>query len=237
MLVRVGPAWGRRGCCRSPSSLRSPLITVLNPFVTCAARPRARRRTIPRPGTRRGLTAAGSGSVAVLSGRLSAAPSSARSRSAAGSGAPRRRRSVIARRPALMPSQRSGSGSQRRLRWLTQGRVTRSLSAPVTRSASVRPARLVVATPSPTYPPAQPIPVPRSSPTDAAQSRAMPRQPPHWWVNSHVVQLREHLAQHACGGRRRPAASRRTTDGCATAKWYGAPRPPNASRPSAVRWP
>ena len=37
--------------------------------------------------------------------------------------------SVIARSPALIPSQRSGSGSQRRLTWSTQGSVTRSVSA------------------------------------------------------------------------------------------------------------
>ena len=36
-------------------------------------------------------------------------------------------------------TKRSGSGSQRRLRWPTQGRMTRSVSFPRTRSASVRP--------------------------------------------------------------------------------------------------
>ena len=45
---------------------------------------------------------------------------------------------------------RSGSGSQSLERWLTHGRWVRSVSAPVIRSARVRPARLVVETPSPT---------------------------------------------------------------------------------------
>ena len=54
------------------------------------------------------------------------------------------------RSPALIPSQRSGSGSHLRDRCPTQGSSTRSVARPVIRSARVRPARLVVATPSPT---------------------------------------------------------------------------------------
>jgi hypothetical protein len=53
---------------------------------------------------------------------------------------------------------------------------------PRIRSRRVRPARLVVETPSPTYPPAQARPVPVSRPTDVNQSRAMPSGPPHRWV-------------------------------------------------------
>ena len=68
MLVRVGPAWGRRGSL--PLAVLAPL--ALDHSVTrrpVCARPRARRRTIPRPGPSRGLTDRWSGSVAVLSGR------------------------------------------------------------------------------------------------------------------------------------------------------------------------
>ena len=74
--------------------------------------------------------------------------------------------SLMVQRPALTPSQRRGSGSHRGERCPTQGRRVRGVSAPVIRSASVRPARLVVATPSPTYPPAQARPEPRSKPTE-----------------------------------------------------------------------
>ena len=51
---------------------------------------------------------------------------------------------------ALMPSHRSGSGSHCLERWLTHGSETRSVSRRRIRSARVRPARLVVVTPSPT---------------------------------------------------------------------------------------
>ena len=56
----------------------------------------------------------------------------------------------IARRPALTPSQRSGSGSQRGERWSTHGSGSARCPARGSRSASVRPARFVVPTPSPT---------------------------------------------------------------------------------------
>src|SRR5215472_6666881 len=57
---------------------------------------------------------------------------------------------VITRNPALTPSQRNGSASHGGERWPTHGSRTRALSLPVIRSASVRPARLVVDSPSPT---------------------------------------------------------------------------------------
>src|SRR5680860_873987 len=50
----------------------------------------------------------------------------------------------------LTAIQRSGSGSHFRDLWLTQGRLVRSESVSVIKSARVRPARLVVETPSPT---------------------------------------------------------------------------------------
>lgn len=59
-------------------------------------------------------------------------------------------------------SHRSGSGSHRGERLASQGKSSRSPSAPVIRSASVRPARFAVATPSPTYPPAYAQPLCRS---------------------------------------------------------------------------
>ena len=86
---------------------------------------------------------------------------------------------VKARRVAFTPSHRNGSGSHAGERWLTHGSRVSSVSRSSTRSRRVRPARLVVATPSPTYPPAQARPVERSSPTDAHQSRGTPSGPPH----------------------------------------------------------
>ena len=94
-----------------------------------------------------------------------------------------------------MPSQRSGSGSQRRERCPTHGCRTSAVSWPSTRSRRVRPARLVVATPSPTYPPAQARPVPRSSPTDAHQSRGMPSAPPQAWSIRAAADRREQVHQ------------------------------------------
>ncbi len=55
-----------------------------------------------------------------------------------------------ARRTRLTPSQRSGSTSQRRGRWPTASSDDRSDRWPVISSASTRPARWAVATPSPT---------------------------------------------------------------------------------------
>ena len=57
---------------------------------------------------------------------------------------------VTSMRVPLMPSQRSGSGSHCGDSWPTHGRCVMSVSRPRTRSASVRPARFVVETPSPT---------------------------------------------------------------------------------------
>ena len=95
------------------------------------------------------VTRRGSGSQRGVSGRPGG-----RRRAARRDGRPVRASSAsaapIMRRPRLMPSQRSGSGSQRGERWPTQGSRTRSVSAPMIRSHSVRPARFVVPTPSPT---------------------------------------------------------------------------------------
>src|SRR5215469_6617991 len=54
---------------------------------------------------------------------------------------------LIMRRPALTPSDRSGSGSQVGDRCPTHGSRVSSLSAPVMRYARVCPARFVVANP------------------------------------------------------------------------------------------
>ena len=56
----------------------------------------------------------------------------------------------IRSRPPFTPSQRSGSGSHEREEWPTHGSRVSSLSCEVISCASVRPARFVVATPSPT---------------------------------------------------------------------------------------
>src|SRR5664280_346490 len=78
---------------------------------------------------------------------------------------------AIAFSDALTPSQRSGSGSHSLDLWLTHGRRVSSVSSPRMRSLRVRPARLVVATPSPTYAPAHAMPLAWSSPTELYQSR------------------------------------------------------------------
>ena len=79
---------------------------------------------------------------------LSVPPSSGAIAAAIRLGRPVSRSSVsaspIARSPALTPSQRSGSGSQRRDRCCTQGSAVSSVSRPRTRSRRVRPARFVV---------------------------------------------------------------------------------------------
>ncbi len=102
---------------------------------------------------------------------------------------------VMARRPALMPSQRSGSGSQAGERWPTHGSRTSSVSRPSTRSRRVRPARFVVATPSPTYPPAQASPVPRSSPTEALPVAGDPERPAPGVGEAGAPQHREQVEQ------------------------------------------
>ena len=119
--------------------------------------------------------------------------------------------SFIVHSPALTPSQRRGSGSQRGERCPTQGSAVSGVSAPVMRSASVRPARLVVDTPSPTYPPAQARPVARSRPTEECQSRGMPERAAPGVGEAGVRQLREELGQRLAQQRvhRRLARRRR----------------------------
>ena len=110
---------------------------------------RARRRPLARPGRLR-LARARLDALR----RLSEWPVSAPSSRPRGDGRPVRASCASASWPRAArrstPSQRSGSGSHRRERWPTQGSRVSSLAVPVSRSASVRPARLVVATPSPT---------------------------------------------------------------------------------------
>ena len=102
----------------------------------------------------------------------------------------------------LTPSQRSGSGSQDGLVWPTQGRTVRLVSRPSTRSASVRPARCELATPSPTYPPAEtrpPSPC-RVTPILGHQSRATPSTPLQTWATG---------VWATAGSRRNKVAARR----------------------------
>jgi hypothetical protein len=56
----------------------------------------------------------------------------------------------ISSRPPFTPTQRSGSGSHERDVWPTHGSRVSPFSCEVISCASVRPARLVVDTPSPT---------------------------------------------------------------------------------------
>ncbi len=111
------------------------------------SRRRARRRAV-------GAAPGGRDARPDLTRRVPQPPSSGAIARATRLGRPVRRSSAsaraIARSPALMPSHRSGSGSQRGERWPTHGRCTSGVSRPSTRSASVRPARFVVPTPSPT---------------------------------------------------------------------------------------
>ena len=73
---------------------------------------------------------------------------------------------------------RARAPSERERRF-TQGSCVISLCRPQIRSARVRPARFVVETPSPTYPPAHAKPASRSNPTELYQSRGTPSGPPH----------------------------------------------------------
>ena len=91
------------------------------------------------------------------------------------------------------------------------------------RSASVRPARFVVATPSPTYPPAHARPVARSSPTEQTQSRGSPEGPPQRWVTAASARPGTARTEHQLAhGAPRVAVEARAI---AEPKWYGAPRP------------
>ena len=80
------------------------------------------------------------------------------------------------------------------------------------------------------------LPVARSMPTEQYQSRGAPIGPPQRWVT---------CASPSAGN---ISPSRARSESCTPAwrsnsgliaepKWYGAPRPPNAMRSSAVRWP
>ncbi len=98
----------------------------------------------------------------------------------------------------------------------------------------MRPARLAVVTPLPTYPPAQPSPLGRSNSTVAHQSRGTPSTP---------AQACSILAVAAAGkNRSRIARSWRTvstwvepSESVREPNRYGTPRPPSAIRSSAVR--
>src|SRR6266540_3300147 len=148
----------------------------------------------------------------------------------------RRSIAATARRPALTSSQRTGSGAQCGERCPTQGSRISSVSRPSTRSASVRPARFVAATPSPTYPPAWPIRVAGSKPTEAYQSRGTPSGPPQVWLISWSTSANAGKSSvSARASSAKTAGSRSYSGKIFEPKWYGAPRPPNASRSSAVR--
>ena len=106
---------------------------------------------------------------------------------------------------------------------------------PATRSASVRPARCVVVSPLPTYPPAHPNPVDGSKLTLAHQSRGTPSTPHHAWSMraeraAGNIPCRMSVSDDTVQSWVCPSTSVREP------KRYGMPRPPRAMRPSAVRW-
>ena len=109
---------------------------------------------------------------------------------------------------------------------------------PVIRSASVRPARFVVATPSPTYPPAHALPdapvvAARRIPVARDAERPAPGVGDARARGSRATSVGEDAAEVDEHRTRRG----RTRVGSSDPKWYGAPRPPNAMRSSAVRCP
>ena len=143
---------------RRPVRPRHPRARPVELAVRPPARPR--RRALRRLDPHRSATAPRSTtppstaeprSTPVRASRTSSRPRprrAARRRGRATASARSARAAAAATRRT--PSQRSGSGSHRRERWPTHGSRVRSVSRPRIRSASVRPARFAVATPSPT---------------------------------------------------------------------------------------
>ena len=83
---------------------------------------------------------------------------------------------------------------------------------------------------------AQPRPVARSSPADAHQSRGTPSGPPQVCVTGTSPRA-GNSSPSVWRSAANTAGTWSNSGRMAEPKWYGAPRPPNASRPSAVRWP
>ena len=144
---------------------------------------------------------------------------------------------VAARRPALMPSQRSGSGSQGRDRCPTQGSRTRSVSRRSTRSRERPPGQVggadaVADVPAGPGQPGRAVQPDRGAPVARHAERAAPdvRDPV---VGDRGEQV--HQGRGAAAGR--PGSRRRSVARVLDARKYGAPRPPKTSRSSAVRWP
>ena len=145
---------------------------------------------------------------------------------------------ALARRPALMPSQRSGSGSQRRERWPTHGSRTRSVSRPSTRSAQgaagqVGGADAVADVPAGPGQPGRRVEPDRGAPVARHAERPAPG------VRDAVRRRAPGTGRPASPCSRREDRGRRgrTSARIREPKWYGAPRPPKTSRSSAVRWP
>ena len=108
-------------------------------------------------------------------------------------------------------------------------------ACPSTRSASVRPARLVAVTPWPTYPPAHPSPLPcrrRRRPPSRAGTASTPHQA--WAIGMSRI-----CGSIACSTAVRCLMVRsgtRPSTSVREPKRYGTLRPPIAMRSSTVRW-
>ena len=144
---------------------------------------------------------------------------------------------VIARSPALMPSQRSGSGSQRRERCPTHGsRTSVGVAAEhqVAQGAAgeVGGADAVADVPAGPAQPGPAVEPDRRAPVAGDAQRAAPRV-----GDPGAGERREQVHQRLAAAARRPGRRGRTRAGSASRSGTARPRPPKTSRSSAVRWP
>ena len=149
----------------------------------------------------------------------------------------RRRRRPAATRPTLTPSQRSGSGSHAR-RAVADPRQAREVGVAAGDQVGERaPGEVRRRHPVADVAAGHGEPVARSKRTAQRQSRGTPSGPPQWYGNVDVAERGEQLADRVDEQRSRTPSSVSKPGSIRDPKWYGAPRPPNAMRPSAVRWP
>ena len=240
----ASPATGNRSSRGSGSGRRRGRRPWGRPAV---ARPARRARNGPRSSSRagrparRGPSAPSRAAGRSASGRWSVtASASGRPPPPIGTGGrcgPRPASAqVIARSPALAPSQRSGSGSHRGERWPTHGRRVRAVSR-AEDQVGQRPAGQVGgrhAVTDVTAGPGQPggeVQADRGVPVPGDAQRTAPAM-----GDRDVAQDREQLdqgrssASNTAGDRSKSGRTREP-------RWYGAPRPPKTIRPSALRWP
>src|SRR3954451_6372106 len=78
------------------------------------------------------------------------------------------------------------------------------------------------------------MPVPRSSPTEATQSRGVPSAPPQAWLKR-TPSSTGNIATRVLRSIENTRGSRSYPGRMPAPKWYGAPRPPHTSRPAAGR--